>query len=467
MNGFDIVFTDEGQTTYGNNELGIGTSNPQAKLHVVLNENISTNVVTHSARLSNAATSPSGKGLLVNMSNHTSSSFGVESNIDALNNTTSNNQGFRTLVEGGAVNEGVHIAVKNGTVGNTGVFAVATSSGSGANIATGIRGDAFDGVNSNRGGDFRALSPAGNTNNNMGVYALSATTGVNNYGIYAQVSGSGGGNNFAGYFNGDVYVQGNITASGQITPSDSMLKTNIDNISNPLSLINALQPRVFHYDTVAYDHFSFDSGQKMGLIAQEVEQVIPTIVTNRVMPAQYDTLGVLTSPEVSFKGVEYKELIPLLIAGMQEQQALISSKDSMINNLNDRLTQLENCLSNILPALCQINNSAIYQNDDQSQSELIHTLNLELFDGENIVLEQNIPNPFAERTVINYYLPESVRDAKIIFYSQEGRMINEMNITERGNGRVNVYGADLSKGIYSYTLICDGQVIATKKMVKQ
>jgi len=124
-------------------------------------------------------------------------------------------------------------------------------------------------------------------------------------------------------------------------------------------------------------------------------------------------------------------------------------------------------LGNLLPILCQINNTAIQENDEETQEALLHQINVELFDGENIILEQNIPNPFAERTVINYSIPASVGDAKLMFYNNQGRMIRTVKINERGAGQVNVYGAELSKGTYSYTLICDGKVISTKKMVKQ
>ena len=124
-------------------------------------------------------------------------------------------------------------------------------------------------------------------------------------------------------------------------------------------------------------------------------------------------------------------------------------------------------MGNLLPILCQINNTAIQENDEETQEALLHQINVELFDGENIILEQNIPNPFAERTVINYSIPASVGDAKLMFYNNQGRMIRTVKINERGAGQVNVYGAELSKGTYSYTLICDGKVISTKKMVKQ
>jgi len=45
----------------------------------------------------------------------------------------------------------------------------------------------------------------------------------------------------------------------------------------------------------------------------------------------------------------------------------------------------------------------------------------------------------------------------------KGIVIKTVKIETRGQGQLNVYAADLSRGMY--TLISDGQVIATKKMV--
>jgi hypothetical protein len=348
------------------------------------------------------------------------------------------------------ISAAVHGLAENSAPGmqGTGVFGEASNN----TLNIGVRGTVFDdNALANYGGNFGAFGAA-----------------QTNYGIFCSAFGATG-TDWAGFFGGALFAQ------SQTIGSDSLLKQNINQLTNATEILNQLKPVTFEFKQdpeLERLHLSLEN--QFGLIAQDVEQILPELITNVTAPAVFDSLGNQMYAPLSFKGLNQEAFIPILIQGFKEQQATVDSlqnelsqKDSLINDVNDRLTQLENCLGNLLPMLCQINNSAIYENNEEAQSELIHTLNLELFDGENIVLEQNIPNPFAERTVINYFLPESVRDAKIIFYSQEGRMINEMNITERGNGRVNVYGADLSKGIYSYTLICDGQVIATKKMVKQ
>ena len=106
-------------------------------------------------------------------------------------------------------------------------------------------------------------------------------------------------------------------------------------------------------------------------------------MSNNVHPAQYDSTGAEIYPEYNFKGVDYISLIPILVGGIKEQQAQIYEKDSLINDLNDRLTQLENCLSGILPLLCQMSNSIVEPTGEDLQRELLNAINVELRWTEN------------------------------------------------------------------------------------
>ncbi|MFB0925563.1 MAG: T9SS type A sorting domain-containing protein, partial [Vicingaceae bacterium] len=83
-----------------------------------------------------------------------------------------------------------------------------------------------------------------------------------------------------------------------------------------------------------------------------------------------------------------------------------------------------------------------------------------------IILDQNLPNPFAEKTTINYNLPEEVLEAQLLFYNAGGVIIKQVTIDERGEGSLTVYGENLKNGVYTYSLIADGKLIATKRMVK-
>jgi hypothetical protein len=83
-----------------------------------------------------------------------------------------------------------------------------------------------------------------------------------------------------------------------------------------------------------------------------------------------------------------------------------------------------------------------------------------------VILNQNSPNPFAEQTTITYVIPEDAGFAQIIFYSSNGRILKTVDIEEKGEGQLNVYASDLSNGLYTYSLIVDGKLIDTKKMLK-
>src|SRR6185437_5340222 len=83
------------------------------------------------------------------------------------------------------------------------------------------------------------------------------------------------------------------------------------------------------------------------------------------------------------------------------------------------------------------------------------------------LLYQNVPNPFSVGTKINYYLHEGTMGANIVFYDTYGNMIKTVQLSQTGNGTLNITPDNLSNGIYSYSLIVNGAVIDTKKMLLQ
>jgi hypothetical protein len=132
-----------------------------------------------------------------------------------------------------------------------------------------------------------AIAPTSNTillGNTIGRFVLSANTG--------DFSGTVTGVSFAG-------------------SSDERLKTNIHTINDPLSTIEKLRG-------VSFDRISNNS-KDYGVIAQEIEQVLPDIVHT-------DAEG--------YKSVSYDSIIGFLIEGMKHQQ--------------ERINQLENKLEEIL-----------------------------------------------------------------------------------------------------------------------
>ncbi|WAC02096.1 T9SS type A sorting domain-containing protein [Lacinutrix neustonica] len=86
-------------------------------------------------------------------------------------------------------------------------------------------------------------------------------------------------------------------------------------------------------------------------------------------------------------------------------------------------------------------------------------------DGNGIILEQNIPNPFNSSTIINYNIPTNYSKAYIKVISALGEVIYDMPITKFGKGSLTLNKSNLQSAVYFYSLYVDGKKIATKRLV--
>jgi hypothetical protein len=254
-------------------------------------------------------------------------------------------------------------------------------------------------------------------------------------------------NSYAAQFNGPVQINGNLYGT-QFGYSDAKFKTNQSGIFNASDIIDQLQPKSFYFDTASYSDMNFNRKKQFGFIAQDVENVLPDVVVNSSTAAQYDTAGNVTKASINFKAVNYDAFIAILVANAKEQKVRIDHQDSLINQLS---TMIQSCCLN---------------QNARSSSGAIASQEVELSDKNIVVLDQNVPNPFAEQTTILYNIPEDFKFAQILFHNNLGQLIKVVDVKQKGRGQLNVFANDLSNGIYSYTLIIDGKNIDTKKMLK-
>ena len=80
-------------------------------------------------------------------------------------------------------------------------------------------------------------------------------------------------------------------------------------------------------------------------------------------------------------------------------------------------------------------------------------------------LEQNQPNPFDGKTVLEYYIPEGTAGAKIVITSINRQVLKSIPITGKGQGQVTLPSNTLAKGSYIYTLWVNGEKADSKKMM--
>jgi hypothetical protein len=110
---------------------------------------------------------------------------------------------------------------------------------------------------------------------------------------------------------------GTITASGDViaySGSDRRLKDNITPIPDALNKVLSISGNTFDWNEK-----SDKEGSDVGVIAQEILEVLPEVVTTR---------------DTGYLAVRYDKLVPLLIEAIKEQQETIS-------NLQNRLEVLE------------------------------------------------------------------------------------------------------------------------------
>ena len=114
--------------------------------------------------------------------------------------------------------------------------------------------------------------------------------------------------------------------------SDRRLKTEIEYLNQTVSLEKLLQLKPASYKI----RNQIDTGISYGMIAQEVQEVLPNIVTTMEE----------TEDEVYF-GLTYDEFIPVVISAVQEQQAIIDTQNKTIATLQNQMAKVNETLAEL------------------------------------------------------------------------------------------------------------------------
>ena len=140
-----------------------------------------------------------------------------------------------------------------------------------------------------------------------------------------QSVGSSNSPTFAG-----LTINGAITATGDITggTSDARLKTNILPITDALSKVNRISGVTYNMSDLASSLGIGNTEDRVGVIAQELEQVLPQVVK----PAPFDTDKDGNSISgANYKTVQYEKIVPLLIEAIKELTAKVNMLEEQIN----------------------------------------------------------------------------------------------------------------------------------------
>ena len=232
-----------------------------------------------------------------------------------------------------------------------------------------------------------------------------------------------------------------VSAESFVTTSDLRLKTDVTPLGENwrfLSDLNSISykllPRpIQHTDEESLDEITEEETAAIpnerthfGFVAQEVREIFPDLVNE---------------DEEGYLSIDYIGFIPLLVDAYK--------------NLEERNRELEERNLNLEQKVEGILNPAK------------RVAGVNGVDGmaETVSLSQNRPNPFTERTTIDLTLPSDVSSAVLCIYDMQGTQVMQLPVEGRGKTAVTVDGKSLRAGMYLYSLIADGEEVATKRMI--
>ena len=186
--------------------------------------------------------------------------------------------------------------------GSVSYWAVENASGSGS-------------LTINNNGNDRLLTANNTTSSIEAEAGLTWTPGGSGTGSHLYVNGSLGVGTSA---NTNPSINGLIRATNDIVAffsSDERLKENKKIIENALEKVGSING--YEFDWIPKEGIHDNKGHDIGVIAQEIEKIIPEVVTTR---------------ESGYKAVKYEKIVPLLIQAIKEMSAEMKLMKEILYN---------------------------------------------------------------------------------------------------------------------------------------
>ncbi len=247
--------------------------------------------------------------------------------------------------------------------------------------------------------------------------------------------------------NGLLSVAGDIYTTGAVTgPSDKRLKTNVTDFEYGLDEVMELSTIFYNYNGKGG---TSTEGTHIGIYAQDLKKVAPELtgefqhqeveltITDGTNGTEMEvTENIKRSPD-TYLSINQSAIKFMLINAIQEQQAQIEALKEQVQVLSNQINT---------------GGSAASQTVELGSSEA--------------GLLQNQPNPFSEQTTIMYTLPKDAQTANMQITDMSGKVLKTVTLDRNAvNGQLTIKANELGAGTYLYTLIVNGQIMGTKKMI--
>ena len=309
--------------------VGIGTSSPIRPLHV--HGATSGDIVFAMTNNSTGATTSDGFNLIIEgptpdvlLRNRENSNMRfLTNNTERMRITAAGDVGIGTSSPsgklhitntGGGTTPANYMTVEGATANNSNYPAIELKGGTLANV--------FPSYGMTNGGLGTWITAGYHTSNYNSRAALSVNNGT--VGMYVS-SGSSYTHAFNLTNGGNLAITGTLTQNASL--SDSRLKENITVIPDAIDKVKTLQGITFTRKS--------DGSEGTGLIAQELEKVLPQAVyeTTLLDEEDYKTEVLDKENTTKYKAIKYETTVGLLVQAIKEQQTIIDDLKARIETL--------------------------------------------------------------------------------------------------------------------------------------
>jgi hypothetical protein len=311
------------------------------------------------------------------------------------------------------------------------------------------------GSNNSCFGYLAGQTSKGNNNTFLGYETTTTNTS------YSNSTAVGSGSSIlddAGVFLGNAATKAVEAYASYFVISDGRYKKNIKESVAGLDFINKLRPVTYNLDVTGlnkalnadeklFSQSMIDSKQQKiytGFIAQEVEKAANDI--------GYDFSGVKKPQnDKSFYALSYADFVVPLVKAVQQ----LSAQNDSLKQINISLQSQVNEMRAVIQMLA----------DKEGVKLDAQTWSATAGQPSTASLDQNVPNPFNGSSSISYYIPSGFHNAQLMITDAAGHTLKVYPITTPGYGKQIIYGSDLANGMYEYSLLVDGKITGTRKMI--
>lgn len=231
---------------------------------------------------------------------------------------------------------------------------------------------------------------------------------------------------------GNAYAHGHYTIAYNGLGGETKGSYPIENPSKLLSKLNG-----YYYDNNEFEGFKPDFIGNKNIVPEAIDGLMKDLEINKALGLSSDDLEEVLPEAVRHDPdgrvyINYSAIVPVLVEAFKEQQQAIEA-------LQNEIAELKN------------GEKGLYGIDTHENSKN--------------ALFQNVPNPTNSSATIDCYLDSNVSKAVIAVYDLNGLQLKEYPIYNQGKNTIKIEANEFKPGMYMYSLLVDGKLIDTKRMV--